>query len=559
MARMRRRGKLINASEARQEILKCAQSVSYLGNHYCYIRTVTGGRVLFKTWPFQDICLETFRSKRFTIVNKSRQIGLSTIVALYILWRMMFLKDQHIIIMAIKEKTAKELFQKVTYMYKYLPDELKLWDVIDNNKRTWSLANESRLEVLPKGADATRSAALSLLVIDEASHIEGMNGLWIASQPSMETGGDVITLSTPAGAGENWFYNKFKDGKTFWDSPGAEAAAKQMKLPPFFPLQFDWTHKPGRDEQWKIETIQDLHGDKRMFMQEYGCSFLGSSDTFIEPDLLTEMEEEILDPIESEEFLYIWEHVRIGQEYIISSDVALGAGRDFSTAQVLCLRGENWIQVAELRLKVPTDIWASELMQLSDRYNHALLVVERNNVGIGTVNELKRILLERNQISRMYFDVKDERRGWVPWYMSIGYGDWQFEEMYEQNKIKLGYRTDQKTRQRNLLEMSHKLRDGTAVVRSRRLYDEFLNFRLDNFRRPDHSRKSHDDLIIAYAIGLSICEERAPFTDNASSEALLELGGLFSVDTETTSIAPGTHGDLDKDDGNFWDDQWSKW
>ena len=542
----------LSGAEIRQEIIKCAQSVAYLMNNYGYIQTPNMGRILFKTWDFQDECLDSFRNRRMTIVNKSRQIGLSTIVAGYILYRMLFYKDQHIIIMAIQEKTARQMFRKVMYMYKFLPSWLKLYAEVEKNKRTWVLANDSRLEVLPKGADATRSAALNLLVIDEAAHIPGMNEIWGASEPSLSTGGDVIALSTPNGAGDNWFYHQFLEGQRFWETEGAENLASSMAIPPFYPLEYDWQVRPDRVGTWKEDTIVRLRGDLRMFSQEYDCSFLGSSDTFIEPELLLQLQEGLVEPIEKEDYLHTWEAPRIGHEYIISADVALGTGKDFSTAEIITHRESKARQVAELEVKMPPDLFAQRLVELSDHYNGALIAVENNSIGAGVVSVLKRILLERGKITQMYFEVKDQYKGWVPWYYAADFGDWQFEELYEQNKIRLGYRTDMKSRQRNLLEMGRKLRDGTAVVRSKRLHSQFLNYRHNNFRRPDHAHGSNDDLIMAWAIGLSVLEERAPFMNNEGVTDLMALADCgFSVDS-ARKLTP-EHGP------NFWTDEGKRW
>lgn len=44
-----------------------------------------------------------------------------------------------------------------------------------------------------------RSESLSLLIVDEAAHIEGMEQLWVAVKPTISTGGRCIALSSPNG------------------------------------------------------------------------------------------------------------------------------------------------------------------------------------------------------------------------------------------------------------------------------------------------------------------------------------------------------------------------
>ena len=61
--------------------------------------------------------------------------------------------------------------------------------------------------------DAGRSEALSLLVIDEAAHIEGMDDLWTGLYSTLSTGGGCIALSTPCGVG-NWFHKTYIEAES---------------------------------------------------------------------------------------------------------------------------------------------------------------------------------------------------------------------------------------------------------------------------------------------------------------------------------------------------------
>jgi hypothetical protein len=66
-----------------EEIKKCHKSPAYFINTYIKIQHPTKGRLDFKTFPFQDDCLNDFEKHRFNIVVKSRQLGLSTLTAAY--------------------------------------------------------------------------------------------------------------------------------------------------------------------------------------------------------------------------------------------------------------------------------------------------------------------------------------------------------------------------------------------------------------------------------------------------------------------------------------------
>ena len=69
-----------------QEIIKCGRDPVYFFNNYCYVQHPIRGRVKFETYPFQDDCIKDFRANDFCIINKGRQLGLSTLTAAYAVW-----------------------------------------------------------------------------------------------------------------------------------------------------------------------------------------------------------------------------------------------------------------------------------------------------------------------------------------------------------------------------------------------------------------------------------------------------------------------------------------
>lgn len=551
--------KLTLLQKQQQVMLQCARDPSFMLKNYGYIQHPKRGKIKFETWNYQDECLYAFRTHRYTIVNKSRQIGLSTIVAGYILWRLVFFADQHIMIMAIKESTSAETFRKVVFLFKNLPRWLQRNTIITDNKRTFELSNGSRLQILPKGADASRSAALSLLVIDEAAHIENMEEIWLASLPSLSTGGDIIALSTPLGAGDNWFYRQFSDGKKFWSQPDAIEQSKSMKQPPFFPLEYSWRVNPERDEQWAVDNLRILGGDKRKFAQEYDCSFLGSSDTFIEPEVLMALKPKLKTPHDVLPFTneYVFEHCKKYQPYLIGADVALGTASDFSTYQVLGIPGfeQPWIQAAEGECKMPPDLFAERLVEVSARYNDAIIAVERNSIGMGCLTAIVPMLKRLNKLKCLYFEVKDTRRSlWAPWFLVQDFSIEDFDEYYANNQIKLGFVTSVSSRQSGLMVLSTKLRDGSLDMRSERLYGQLLNYKFSSFRRPDHQSGNNDDLILALAIAASVANEYLPSMQDSSSSfdalAMLRLVSTRSVPAGATSNNL-TNGSVFEDMG-FW-------
>ena len=95
------------------EIIRCGKDPTYFFNNYVKIQHPTRGTIPFKTFPFQDVCVQDFIENRFTVIVKSRQLGLSTLVAAYSVWLALFQKDKNILIIATKLSVAQVFIKKV--------------------------------------------------------------------------------------------------------------------------------------------------------------------------------------------------------------------------------------------------------------------------------------------------------------------------------------------------------------------------------------------------------------------------------------------------------------
>ena len=106
---------------------------------------------------------------------------------------------------------------------------------VSQNGSKWSqtVTNGSQIKASSTSGDAGRSEALSLLVVDEAAHVDGLEELWMGLYPTLSTGGRCIALSTPNGVG-NWFH------KTDSESEGG--------LNDFYPTKLTWDVHPDRDD-----------------------------------------------------------------------------------------------------------------------------------------------------------------------------------------------------------------------------------------------------------------------------------------------------------------------
>ena len=77
-----------------QEIIKCGKDPVYFMNKYLKIQHPLKGLIPFNTYGFQDECIQEFNDNRFNIILKSRQLGISTLVAAYSVWQAIFYKEK---------------------------------------------------------------------------------------------------------------------------------------------------------------------------------------------------------------------------------------------------------------------------------------------------------------------------------------------------------------------------------------------------------------------------------------------------------------------------------
>ena len=201
---------------------------------------------------------------RFNVILKARQLGISTVSAAYIVWLMLFYRDKNVLVVATKFGVAANLVKKVKNIMQNIPDWLRIADIKIDNRTSFVLTNGSEVKASSTSGDAGRSEALSLLVIDEAAHIDGLEELWTGLYPTLSTGGSCIALSTPNGVG-NWFHKTYVE---------AEQGSND-----FHPVLLPWDVHPERNAAWFNKETRNM--SKRQIAQELECNFNSSGETVI--------------------------------------------------------------------------------------------------------------------------------------------------------------------------------------------------------------------------------------------------------------------------------------
>lgn len=497
----------------KQEFLKCATDPVYFMRRYYWIQHPQRGRIQFNLYPFQEKVLHQLRNNEYTIINKSRQLGISTLSSAYTLWLMLFHQDKNILCIATKQETAKNMVTKVRFAYGHLPSWLKV-KATEDNKLSLKLGNGSQIKAVGATSDAGRSEAVSLLLLDEAAFIPGIDDIFTAAQQTLATGGQCIAISTPNGTG-NWFH------KTF--------TRAQLGENKFVPLSLPWSVHPEREQPWRDQQDKEL--GIRDAAQECDCDFSTSGNTVIEPTILNTHEESVLEPIDRryvDRNLWIWEHVDYTKNYMVVADVARGDGKDYSAFHIIDV--ETVTQVAEYKGQLGTRDYANLLVAIATEYNDALLVVENASIGWDVIQSV----LERGYKNFYYSPKSNDALSNQEVYLS----------KYETgNGMTPGFSNNQRTRPLCVAKMISYMNDRTCTIRSARLMEELRTFIWVNGKaQAQHSY--NDDLVMAWAICTFLRDTSLRFRETGMDLARASLNSMGSRSNQAAvpMIARGDYG-----------------
>ena len=497
----------LNKRDMMAEIVRSGKDPSFFCNKYAQISHPMRGLIPFDMYDFQEEVLKDFKEHRFSVILKARQLGISTTVAAYVCWLMLFHRDKNVLVVATKLSTAANLVKKIKAIHKHLPSWLKISDISIDNRNSFELSNGSQVKASSTSGDAGRSEALSLLVIDEAAFVDGIAELWAGLYPTLSTGGRCIALSTPNGVG-NWFH------KTYTEA--------QENKNDFHTIRLPWNVHPERDQDWFAKETRNM--SRREIAQELECNFNASGDTVIHGDDLKRILATISEPIHKTGFdrnYWIWKEPDPHRDYLLVADIARGDGSDFSVAHVFDV--QTMEQVAEYQGKVTPDMFAPLLHSIASEYNNALLVAENNSLGIGVLSRLQDL-----DYKNLYYSIKSTHE-YVDEVSAGALGG------------VAGFTMSMKTRPLVIAKFEEFIRNKLLNINSIRLAHEIKTFVWHN-GRPQAMRSYNDDLVIAASIR---CWVRDTALTANQREANYKKALLSSISVSSTTIntkIEGQHG-----------------
>ena len=347
------------------EYIKCKDDPIYFIKNYMKIVHVDHGLIPFDLWDFQEDMIRTFYEDRFVICKMPRQTGKSTTIIAFLLHYVLYNQDVRVGILANKGATARELLGRLQLAYENLP----LWlqqGIVEWNKGSIELENGSKMLASSTSSSAIRGGTFNIIFLDEFAFVPEhiAEEFFRSVYPTISSGKStkVLIVSTPNGM--NQFYKMWVDSVE--------------KRSDYTPIDVHWSQVPGRDDEWKEQTIRNTSEDQ--FRVEFETEFIGSSNTLISPTKLRQMT--FKPPLYEKDGLNIWELPKENRIYFMSCDVARGAGKDFSAFSVLDITDVPYKLVARYRNNnISTLLYPTVIHKTAVDYNTAWVLVEANDIG----------------------------------------------------------------------------------------------------------------------------------------------------------------------------------
>ena len=356
-----------------KEYARCMQSPAYFAHTYVKIISLDRGLVPFRLYPYQDKMFDHFNSNRFSIVLACRQSGKSISSVVYLLWYALFHPEKTIAVLANKGATAREMLARVTLALENLPFFLQP-GCKALNKGSIEFSNNSRIIAAATSGSSIRGMSVNLLFLDEFAFVERASEFYTSTYPVISSGKEtkVIITSTANGIG-NTFHK-------IWE--GSVQGINEFKN-----FRVDWWDVPGRDEQWKEQTVANT--SSLQFDQEFGNTFFGTGDTLINAEtLMSFRSREPLRVLEGG-LLSVYSEPASKHEYIMTVDVSKGRGQDYSTFTVIDISTRPFKQVAVYRNNTISPILFPDIIyKYAKVYNMAYVVIESNDQGTVVCNGL---------------------------------------------------------------------------------------------------------------------------------------------------------------------------
>ena len=427
----------------------------------------------------QEELLDALLTHQKVVVCKARQIGCSTLIRAYFLWKT-YVETQptRSAIISYTRDSADHLHSIDKEFYLSMPKPLQR-KLSKSSSRTLQFGDtKAELRAFTGGGKggATRSFTFSSAHISEFAFFDDQSDLLANIQASVGEG-QLIIETTPNGPGDvyhrlcnnaktngwhlcffPWFkHNRYKKKSQFGSSNVPNATEDELSVKEELELSMAQLY-------WRRTQISTMGLEKfqREFPSSVDEAFMTSSNVFFPTDIVDNLD--LLELGKGPEMYYC---DVMGDKYAMGVDVAHGNGGDYSTVTIVsCTTMQPVYHYRSNRIR-PED-FAEKIWDIYWEYDEPYTIVEANGPGALVLYRLK--------------------------------------EFRMKNLYKNKHNKDWNTRKENKMAIYDHFRelicDGTIDCLEATLWGEMRNTICNEGGAPSHPKGQNDDLIISTALAL---------------------------------------------------------
>lgn len=212
-------------------------------------------------YDFQEALLKDGGRKR-RIVLKSRQLGITTVYALFAYVSAAYL-GKKVIIVSPSERQSNNFMDYVQAFYQASKGRFPTCDVLRCNNTILEFKDRGRVTSLPNSPNTIRGLTADIIIFDEMALFmhDTDREIMEAVLPMLSRGGQIIMISTPYGERGLFYEYCMKEAENV--------------------VRVHYSQCPGLD----IESIR-VSMDEVSFQQEYDCAFIGDTASYFPYELI---------------------------------------------------------------------------------------------------------------------------------------------------------------------------------------------------------------------------------------------------------------------------------
>lgn len=201
--------------------------------------------VPFELWPAQRDALEAMAAERLVVFAKARQLGISWVVDLYILWLCTQHDGRTVIVLSQGKFEAAEIIRRIGVLHHNHAADLPALAVENKGELEWT--NGSRVFSIAATERAGRTFTAALVVLEEFAFMADPAATYNAIKPTINDGGKLFVVSS--GDGEGTMYHRF-------------VTAARERRNGFRLIFLAWTSNPTRGPGWRAaRLLESLDGE----------------------------------------------------------------------------------------------------------------------------------------------------------------------------------------------------------------------------------------------------------------------------------------------------------